>query len=478
MSSAVSEEKIMKKDRRMNVWGALAFIAATPFVSSFSSIASASTDASTLTWTKTLAAEANIWKDIAFGNGVYVAVSSNGTTRVMRTTDPTCTPVAPATSCWTGVDVGTLVNWQSVTFGEGLFVAVGEGNNDSLAMTSPDGITWTRHVTNPTHQRLWSNVEYANGNFVAVAMRNNNSANTDVMTSPDGITWTLRTTPEFTNCTPSSTARCNQFWGLAYGNGAWVAVGSVNSNGASFNVMRSTDNGSTWTYVTVPSAQSWRDVTFSGSEFIAVSRDAGPKMMTSADGITWTERSAPAADGVQAVGSTVVLVNGNSIDIAYSYTSNLSCTPVSPATHCFTTPTMNALVSHNWLSIKYLNERFLLVGTSGTERVAYTSIFTDTPSTTTTTTVAPTTTTTSTTVAPTTTTTSTTVAPTTTTTSTTVAPTTTLAVPSTTGTIERDGVTKADRLPATGQQMNGIIALALACILMGTASLALRRTKN
>ena len=463
----------MKKDRRMKVWGALAFIAATPFVSSFSSIASASTDASTLTWTKTLAAEANIWKDIAFGNGVYVAVSSNGTTRVMRTTDPTCTPVAPATSCWTGFDVGTVVNWQSVTFGEGLFVAVGEGNNDSLAMTSPDGITWTRHVTNPTHQRLWSNVEYANGDFVAVAMRNNNSANTDVMTSPDGITWTLRTTPEFTNCTPLSTARCNQFWGLAYGNGAWVAVGTVNSNGASFNVMRSTDNGSTWTYVTVPSAQSWRDVTFSGSEFIAVSRDTGPKMMTSTDGITWTERSAPAADGVQAVGSTVVLVNGNSFDIAYSYTSNLSCTPVSPATHCFTTPTMNALVSHNWLSIKYLNERFFLVGMTGTERVAYTSIFTapqpppasPTPQPESTPNNTPTDTPSTTLAVP-----STTVP----TTASTTVPTTA----STTGTIERDGVTKADRLPATGQQMNGIIALALACILMGTASLALRRTKN
>jgi LPXTG-motif cell wall-anchored protein len=360
-----------------------------------------------------------------------------------------------------------------VTFGEGLFVAVGEGNNDSLAMTSPDGITWTRHVTNPTHQRLWSNVEYANGNFVAVAMRNNNSANTDVMTSPDGITWTLRTTPEFTNCTPSSTARCNQFWGLAYGNGAWVAVGTVNSNGASFNVMRSTDNGSTWTYVTVPSAQSWRDVTFSGSEFIAVSRDTGPKMMTSTDGITWTERSAPAADGVQAVGSTVVLVNGNSFDIAYSYTSNLSCTPVSPATHCFTTPTMNALVSHNWLSIKYLNERFFLVGMTGTERVAYTSIFTapqpppasPTPQPESTPNNTPTDTTSTTLAAP-----STTVP----TTASTTVPTTA----STTGTIERDGVTKADRLPATGQQMNGIIALALACILMGTASLALRRTKN
>lgn len=448
----------------MNVWAALVFIAATPFVSSFSSIASASTDASTLTWTKTLAAEANIWKDIAFGNGVYVAVSSNGTNRVMRTTDPTCTPVAPATSCWIGVDVGTVVNWQSVTFGKGLFVAVGEGDNDSLAMTSPDGITWTRHVTNPAHQRLWRSVEYANGNFVAVAFRNNNSANTDVMTSPDGITWTLRTTPEFTNCTPLSTAQCNQFSGLAYGNGAWVAVGSVNDNGASFNVMRSTDNGATWTYVTVPSAQSWRDVTFSGSEFIAVSRDTGPKMMTSTDGITWTERSAPAADGVQAVGSTVVLVDGISIDIAYSYTSNLSCTPVSPATHCFTTPTINALVSHNWQSIKYLNERFFLVG-SGTERVAYTSIFTapqpppasptPQPESTPNNTPADT-------------------------------PSTTLAAPSTTvpttdstaGTIERDGVTNADRLPATGQQMNGIIALALAFTLMGTASLALRRTKN
>jgi internalin A len=98
---------------------------------------------------------------------------------------------------------------------------------------------------------------------------------------------------------------------------------------------------------------------------------------------------------------------------------------------------------------------------------------------TTSTTVAPTTTTTSTTVAPTTTTTSTTVAPTTTiNTSTTDTPSTTLAAPSKMGKMKRDGVTKADRLPATGQQMNGIIALALACILMGTASLALRRTKN
>ena len=87
---------------------------------------------------------------------------------------------------------------------------------------------------------------------------------------------------------------------------------------------------------------------------------------------------------------------------------------------------------------------------TGTERVAYTSIFTaphpptDTPSTTL------------------------------------AVPSTTVPTdtPSTTGTIERDGVLKADRLPATGQQMNGIIALALACILTGTASHALRRTKN
>ena len=46
------------------------------------------------------------------------------------------------------------------------------------------------------------------------------------------------------------------------------------------------------------------------------------------------------------------------------------------------------------------------------------------------------------------------------------------------GKMKRDGVTKADRLPATGQQMNGIIALALVCTLVGTASLALQRTKK
>lgn len=78
-------------------------------------------------WTTSLAPEANTYSDVVYGNGLWVAVSSTGTNRAMVTTDPTCTPTAPATSCWTAVDVGTEVRWYSVTYGEGIFVAVGVG---------------------------------------------------------------------------------------------------------------------------------------------------------------------------------------------------------------------------------------------------------------------------------------------------------------------------------------------------------------
>jgi hypothetical protein len=56
---------------------------------------------------------------VAYGNGVWVAVSSDGTNRAMRSTDNGST--------WTAVGVagGVAANqWFSVGFGDGRFVAV------------------------------------------------------------------------------------------------------------------------------------------------------------------------------------------------------------------------------------------------------------------------------------------------------------------------------------------------------------------
>jgi hypothetical protein len=51
-----------------------------------------------VTWTAVAAAEANTWYSVAYGNGVWVAVSYNGTNRVMTSVDA---------SIGTGADSGT-----------------------------------------------------------------------------------------------------------------------------------------------------------------------------------------------------------------------------------------------------------------------------------------------------------------------------------------------------------------------------------
>jgi len=133
------------------------------------------------------------WVEVAFGNGVFVALanstfitSPDGITWTTRT--------APA-----GV-------WRSVVFGGGQFVAVG----DNTAATSPDGITWTiRTIPTTIPAGSWISVTHGNGLFVAVA-----ATTAAIATSPDGITWTSRTLP----------AGITSLYSVAFGGGLFVAT--------------------------------------------------------------------------------------------------------------------------------------------------------------------------------------------------------------------------------------------------------------
>jgi hypothetical protein len=78
--------------------------------------------------------------------------------------------------------------WFSVCYGNGLFVAVSYDGSGNRVMTSPDGINWTIRTNAANNQ--WLSVCYGNGLFVAVA---NSGSGNRVMTSPDGINWTIRT---------------------------------------------------------------------------------------------------------------------------------------------------------------------------------------------------------------------------------------------------------------------------------------------
>merc|ERR1711934_350176 len=85
------------------------------------------------TWTSRTAPEANQWLSITYGGSLFVAVSSDGTNRVMT---------SPDGITWTSRTAPEANSWRSVTYGGGLFVAVSTGGTNRV-MTSPDGITWT-----------------------------------------------------------------------------------------------------------------------------------------------------------------------------------------------------------------------------------------------------------------------------------------------------------------------------------------------
>jgi gliding motility-associated-like protein len=204
-----------------------------------------------INWTSRTSAADNRWYGVTYGNGLFVAVSDNGTgNRVMT---------SPDGINWTARTSAADNDWYGVTYGNGLFVAVSD-NGTNRVMTSPDGINWTSRTSAANNR--WYGVTYGNGLFVAVSDNGTNR----VMTSPDGINWTSRTS-----------AADNRWYGVTYGNGLFVAVAS---SGIENRVMTSPD-GITWTAQTPATDNDWTSVTYGNGLFVAVSDDGtGNRVMT------------------------------------------------------------------------------------------------------------------------------------------------------------------------------------------------------
>ena len=79
-----------------------------------------------VTWTARAAAEQNVWRAVTYGNGLFVAVASSGTNRVMT---------SPDGITWTPRSATEANTWRSVTYGDGRFVAVA-ANGTNRVMTS------------------------------------------------------------------------------------------------------------------------------------------------------------------------------------------------------------------------------------------------------------------------------------------------------------------------------------------------------
>jgi len=197
-------------------------------------------------------------RGIAYGNGVYVAVGSQGL--VMNSPDGVN---------WTIVNAGTSWNITDVTFGNNKFVAVGS-DEGSLCMTSTDGQNW--NVVNygsPIGDIDATSVTYGNGLFVTVGQCGK-------AWSTDAVTWH-----------PSSSL--SPLSSVTYGNGVFVAVGQDPTGAAA---IYTSANGTTWSAASIPpGGYYFTDVTFGGGNFVATR--AMYKICTSPDGISWTDQNMP-----------------------------------------------------------------------------------------------------------------------------------------------------------------------------------------
>lgn len=188
------------------------------------------------------------------------------------------------------------------------------------------GETWIARTITPS-ATLWYGVAYGNGMHVAVGT--NSSGQSTRASSPDGITWTPRGGGEGQAVT--------------YANGLFVSVDDT------YGVDTSPD-GITWTGRSAP-AGAWEAVTYGNGMFVAVGVSGA--VMSSPNGITWTARS-----GASAAWGAVVY--GNGLFVALSRTSSTSMT--SPDGITWTTRSMPA---SSFQSVIFVNNMFVAVGNSG-----------------------------------------------------------------------------------------------------------------
>jgi len=289
-------------------------------------------------WTSRTPAANNSWQSICYGNGLFIAVSTDGPTdnsgnRIMTSQDGIN---------WTIRKAAENNSWQSVCYGNGLFVAVSNSGTYRV-MTSIDGIKWTSRTAGTDISNSWSSVCYGDGLFVAVSTTGNLSFTNRIIYSYDGINWTNTNVPAISTASWQS---------VCYGNGKYVAVNS----GGDLNPIYSND-GITWYNANITEYIQWQSVCYGNGLFVAVSKSGTNRVMTSPDGINWTSRSAATNISWESI------CYGNGLFVAIS--SSGSGNRVMTSTNGINWYTRTSAQDYQWQSVCYGNGLFVAVSSNG-----------------------------------------------------------------------------------------------------------------
>lgn len=214
-------------------------------------------------WTKIFESNRSIFGASANGNTIVIAVGHNGTDAggVHVSTDNGITwgsLIVP--SGLTGTQSITAVRWVSFL---SLWVAV---SSNGLIWTSSDTVTWTSRTSGTTNSL--TTINFANNTIIIVGVSGK------ILTSTNGTSYTTRTSNVTSNLVS-----------VAFYNNVWLAVGTSTASQSA----RSTDNGVTWTAVTVAGGSTDVAMVFTGNSlFVLVVVNVG--VFTSTTGATgsWT----------------------------------------------------------------------------------------------------------------------------------------------------------------------------------------------
>jgi hypothetical protein len=179
---------------------------------------------------------------------------------------------------WILGDSFTNVAWSDVVWATelSLFVAVRSNKTALNIMTSPDGVTWTDRTGDATQGP--TSIAYSPELTLLVAVASGYDTPNNILYSSDGINWTATTSVNGTNWLGVCwSAELTLFVAVAFAGTA--------------RVMTSPD-GTTWTQRTPSDVLRWQSVCYSPELdlFVAVNDSTGAnnRVMYSSDGITWT----------------------------------------------------------------------------------------------------------------------------------------------------------------------------------------------
>ena len=257
----------------------------------------------------------SLWSRIATPFGITGAVYANNNLVIYKTGSNNSAYSTNDGANWTYANnVNTTFNLRNSAYGNGtIIITRAEFTSNNFIKSHNDGVTWSNSNIGFTTQNF-GDIAYGNNKFIAIA---GTGATFGIRTTDNGNTWSNITLPNA------------YLWRqLAYGNGKWVAVSEYSDPTLRGSAIVSTDDGNTWTTTLLANVR-WGAIAYANGIFVATNFDNG-NIITSSDGITWATSNIANFTGGAGVGfnskENLLVISNNGTNVAATLTPKIVVT--------------------------------------------------------------------------------------------------------------------------------------------------------